>query len=455
MTSPAAEPIVLADVNSVPLQISRNTAIQPPAPEQLEHTGVEREVLSDLLLRLAYTVPSYTTKSAAEQTCLPMTIVDELCWQLKQDRLLEIQGQEGPFNYTYAATQRGREAAARLMEFCGYLGPAPVSLEAYTAMLRRQVEGRPSVSLDDVRQALDELVLPAEALEVATLAASSGRSLFLLGPAGNGKTTLGRLLHKAFSGEIWIPHCINVGGSIIRVYDPTVHQVVPPRPLGEGAPSPYPLPEGAGFASNVDRRWVCIHRPFLVAGGEMTFEELDLAYSPSLRFYEAPPHVKANGGTFLIDDFGRQRIDPHDLLNRWIIPLESQIDHLTLSTGQKIQVPFQLMLIVATNLAVAQVSDPAFLRRMGYRLQLDYPTPENYQLIFRKYAAAQNLEAPNGLVDRLLARYKVEQRELRASDPRDLIERARDFCQLHHRPFALNDEILDWAWRGYFGSTAG
>ena len=185
----------------------------------------------------------------------------------------------------------------------------------------------------------------------------------------------------------------------------------------------------------------------------MTIEELDLAYSPSLRFYEAPPHVKANGGTFLIDDFGRQRIDPHDLLNRWIIPLESQTDHLTLYTGQKIQIPFQLMLIVATNLGVSEVADPAFLRRMGYRLHLDYPTPERYREIFQKYAAAQGLHITNGLVDRLLDRYKAEQRDLRASEPRDLIERARDICRLHSQPFELNQEILDWAWRGYFGNV--
>jgi len=204
---------------------------------------------------------------------------------------------------------------------------------------------------------------------------------------------------------------------------------------------------------NIDRRWVCIRRPFLVAGGEMTIEELDLAYSPSLRFYEAPPHVKANGGLFMIDDFGRQHVDPHDLLNRWIIPLESQTDHLTLYTGQKIQIPFQLMLVVATNLSVSAVADPAFLRRMGYRLHLDSPTPENYQKIFLQYAETQGLQIVNGLVHKLLDRYKTEQRDLRASEPRDLIERARDICRLRCQPLELTQEILDSAWRGYFGNA--
>jgi predicted ATPase with chaperone activity len=409
----------------------------PPAPEQLDQTGVAPQVLSDLVMRLAYTVPSFSTKWATEQTCLPMNLVEELAWQLKQDQLLEILGQDGPFNYTYSATQRGREQAARLMEFCGYIGPAPVSLQAYTTMLMRQGEGRRHVSRDDVLQALQALVLPEEVVEVAALAAASGRSLFLFGPAGNGKTSLGRLLHSVFAGELWIPHCINIGGSIIRLYDPTVHQAVAQE-----------VPSG-----KIDRRWIRIRRPFLVAGGEMTIEELDLAYSPSLRFYEAPPHVKANGGTFLIDDFGRQRVDPHDLLNRWIIPLESQTDHLTLHTGQKIQIPFQLMLIVATNLTVSDVADPAFLRRMGYRLHLDYPTPENYAGIFKQYARRQGLEIDDGLVKSVLERYQAEGRHRRASEPRDLIERARDICRLRHQPLELNEEVLDVAWRGYFGNV--
>jgi predicted ATPase with chaperone activity len=417
----------------------------PIAPEQLEQMGVEPQVLSDLVLRLAYTVPSFSSKWAAEQTCLPMNIVEELCWKLKQDRLLEVLGQDGPLSYNYAATQRGRELATHLMEFCGYIGPAPVSLQAYSSMLKRQSVARPSISLNDVQEALETLVLPPEAVEVATLAAASGRSLFLLGPAGNGKTTLGRRLHNVFQGDLWIPHCINIGGSIIRLYDATVHQTV----------AKTALPGGEDTVSKVDRRWVCIRRPFVVAGGEMTIEELDLAYSRSLHYYEAPPHVKANGGTFLIDDFGRQRIEPHELLNRWIIPLESQIDHLTLVTGQKIQIPFELMLVVATNLDVSVVSDPAFLRRMGYRLHMNPPTVENYRTIFKDYAKAQGLVASDELLDHVLVRYKDEQRELRASEPRDLIERARDICRLHRKPFELNEEILNGAWRGYFGNAAG
>ena len=186
----------------------------------------------------------------------------------------------------------------------------------------------------------------------------------------------------------------------------------------------------------------------------MTMAELDLAYSPSLRYYEAPPHLKANGGTFLIDDFGRQRIEPHELLNRWIIPLEHQVDHLTLAAGQKIEVPFRLMLIVATNLTVEQVADPAVLRRMGYRVHITKPDAATYAEIFRRYAERTGAPVAPGLIEQLLRRYADEERELRASEPRDLIERCRDICELRQRPFGIDTEVLDTAWRAYFGETA-
>ena len=261
----------------------------------------------------------------------------------------------------------------------------------------------------------------------------------MFGPAGNGKTTLGRLLHSATEGDLWIPHAIAVDNSIIRVFDEEVHERID---VDTDSDTPHH-----------DHRWVHCKRPFIVAGGEMTIEELDLAYSPSLRFYESPPHLKANGGTFLIDDFGRQRVAPAELLNRWIVPLENHIDHLTLQTGQKIQVPFDLMLIIATNLMVEDVADPAFLRRMGYRLHMERPTEDRYREIFAKYAKGVGADIPEGAIDSVIARYEKYGRELRGAEPRDLIERARDICQLHQKPLQLSPEVLDLAWEGYFGNT--
>src|SRR5207245_2166391 len=234
------------------------------------------------------------------------------------------------------------------------------------AMLRWQFTNTAPVRPEHVTAALSSLVLSPKAVQLAGLAVSSGRSLFVYGPSGNGKSSLGRQIHAALLGDYWIPYCISVRNSVIRLFDEQVHQRVDVVSDKPGA---------------IDRRWVRIHRPLVVVGGELTLDFLDLIYSPTLRYYEAPPHLKANGGVFLVDDFGRERVSPHQLLNRFITPMEHHIDYFTLSTGQKIQVPLRHVLIIATNLDPETVTDPAFLRRMGYRLCLDAPAPEEYARI--------------------------------------------------------------------------
>ena len=416
----------------------------PPAPECIRDLGIADSLVNDLAMKLASTVPQFDTKWGAERLHLPVQLAEKVFWKLKQDHLLEVLSQEGPFCYRYSCTDRGRQLAASSFEVSGYVGPVPVSLPAYIAALKRQQQHRAKVTLEKVRSCISPLVLPEHSVQISALAALSGRSLFLFGPAGNGKTTLGKLLHQASEGNLWIPHAIAIDNSIIRIYDHEVHEVENISNTSANENKSVP---------NHDRRWVSVKRPFIVAGGEMTIEELDLAYSPSLRFYESPPHLKANGGTFLIDDFGRQRVSPSDLLNRWIVPLENHIDHLTLQTGQKIQVPFDVMLIVATNLTVSEVADPAFLRRMGYRLHMERPTKERYAEIFLRYAESVGADVPEGTVQLVIDRYEKEERELRGAEPRDLIERARDICKLHTKPLQLSPDVIDLAWEGYFGNT--
>ncbi|MGB7157820.1 MAG: hypothetical protein WBD40_07125 [Tepidisphaeraceae bacterium] len=435
---------------NLPRMVRVAGVLAPAAPKSPEETGLDGWVLSDIVMRLASTVPHLTTDWAARQLRLPQALLERIFWQLKEDQYVEILGQVDELNYRYASTDRGREHARRLLEICGYVGPAPVSLEAYTAMLDWQTAQRGPVDFEHVRRTItDALVLPEQAVEVAALATSSLRSLFVFGPPGNGKTSLGRALAGTIGGEIWIPYCIDIDGSVIRVFDRHIHHAVDTAVgTGNGGGG------GGGGAfdhEDVDRRWVRVRAPFVVAGGEMTMAELDLAYSPGHRLYEAPPHMKANGGTFMIDDFGRQRIEPSELLNRWIIPLEHRVDYLTLRTGQKIQIPFRLMLVVATNLAVREVSDPAFLRRMGYRLHIDKPSDESYAHVFRRYAKSVGLDVPEAVLAQVLQRYQDEGRELRASEPRDLIERVRDWCRARRRPFRLDDDALATAWRAYFG----
>ena len=420
-----------------PKLIEVGDTLVPAAPADVRDLGVDPSLIGDLALRAAFLVPQFNTEWLAQRLHLPQSVAAELLDQLREELLLDVLGHAGPFGYRYAISSRGRERAKRLFEITGYVGPAPVSLAAYTELLVRQTEQFSEVTPEGVAACLEGLILEPEDLALAGLAASSGRSLFIFGPAGNGKTTLGRLLHGAREGDLWIPYCIEVDGQFIRIFDPQCHREVE---------------LDVELSRKIDRRWARIRRPMIVVGGEMSLESCDLSYSPSERYYEAPLQMKANGGTFVIDDFGRQRVDPHELLNRWIIPLEHQYDHLTLRTGQAFHVPFLLMLIVATNLEVDDVTDPAFLRRMGYRLFLDKPSPERYVEIFVRYATQCGVAAPDSLVKGLLERYEVEQRELRGCEPRDLIERARDICRFRRNSFELNEEILDLAWSGYFGT---
>lgn len=421
----------------LPRMIEQGGVICPEAPPDVYATGVPAGTLADLLLKAAFTVPQFTSEWAAGQTHLPMPLVEDLCQRMKADHLLDVLGQLGPFNCRYSITDKGRERARRLMEICGYIGPAPVSLESYTAMIDWQLSQFPTIDFELVKEALGPLTLPEDDVYTAALAVMSNRSLFLSGPPGNGKTSIAKLIHDAIQGDLWIPFCLSIGSDIVRMYDPQSHQLA-----DVSITQPW----------KIDQRWVRVERPLIVAGGEMTIESLDLAYSPSTKFYESPLHLKSNGGTFVIDDFGRQRVAPTELLNRWIIPLEHRIDYLTLQTGLKIQVPFRQMLVVATNLDPNRVMDPAFLRRMGYRIQISGPTPQRFKEIFVRYAQDNfNVLPPPRLLDRLLERYQREGRELRACEPRDLILRMADICKLHRQPMEINDEYLDLAWCGYFG----
>jgi predicted ATPase with chaperone activity len=412
----------------------------PEAPRQLADCDLEFEELAGLVLKAAYTVPKFDTKWAAEKVHLPSPIVAELLEQLRADKLLDILGHAGAFNnYGFSITARGREHARRLLEICGYVGPAPVSLAAYKTLLQWQFTNLPDPSPEQVRAAISEMVLPEEVVHIAGLAALSRRSLFLHGPPGNGKTTLGHYLHHAVSGELWVPYCISVSHNIIRVFDPQCHERAD---LGQIE------------SHNYDRRWVRVKRPFIVVGGELTLDAMDLVFSDSLGYYEAPLHFKANGGSFLLDDFGCQQVDARQLLNRWIHPLERHVDFLTLRTGQQIEVPFRQMLIISTNLRPDEVMTPAFLRRMGYRLMLGNPSAEQYAQIFRRYADRLGATVPAGLMEHLFQRYQSEGRPLRGCEPRDLIERARDGCRMRGEALQLNPETLDLAWSGYFGNES-
>ena len=410
----------------------------PAAPNSIEETGVEHAVLSDLALRTAHRFHRCTTRAVAAEMRLPIPLVEELLMEMARDHYLEVLGLESPSNHRYAVAGRGLERVARLLEVSRYAGPAPVSLDAYSTMIVYQKQNFPEVTLEDVKASMSNLVLAADQVLVTALAVTSGRSLFLWGPSGNGKTSTAHAVHQALSGELWIPYCVDVGGEVIQVYDPHLHEQVV---------------EETSSRWSVDQRWVRVRRPFVVAGGEMTLDSLELSYMPTLGSYEFPLHIKANAGTFVIDDFGRQRANPWDLLNRWIVPMEHGFDYLTMQTGRKIVVPFDQLLIVATNIDPEKVMDAAFQRRLGYRVEITNPDEQRYGLIFKMQAEQRSLTVPPDVVPHLLQRYRREKRELRACEPRDLINRVSDICRMRNQPIQLTRPLLDIAWSGYFGST--
>lgn len=408
----------------------------PPFPKQLADLGVDQTFLGHLALKAVALEAEPTTARVAERLGLGTLITDQILDQLCRDHLLEKRGVVSPRNHRFQMLDRGWDTVARIRRINSYCGPAPVSLAAYSEMIVKQVRSRPTVTQKALDQALANLVLTPAARQVLGLVASSGRSLFLSGPPGNGKTEMARALVHTLPGTLWIPYAIEVDNEVIQIFDEHNH---------------HRCPTGT---EDYDHRWVKIRPPLVVAGGELTLHSLDLCEGNLPGFYEAPFQVKANGGVLVIDDLGRQRCSPTELLNRWIIPLEQRVDYLTLRTGKKIRVPFEQIVVFATNLTVEDLADEAFLRRMGYRLYLMPPGPDTYAEIFLRYARSKGLAVEPGLLQHLEQRYGRERRTPKACEPRDLIERAIEVCKFNREPIRLTRETLDQAWAGYFGATA-
>ncbi|HEY0432127.1 MAG TPA: hypothetical protein VGC61_09920, partial [Pyrinomonadaceae bacterium] len=320
-----------------------------------------------------------------------------------------------------------------------YSGPAPVSLNDYAHMMRLQSIPSHPASLETVREAFHDLILPDSLLQTLGCVINSRRSLFLTGLPGTGKTAVAERINNALPGAIWIPYAVEIDGQIIRVFDSHCHRIA----SIDVTPVEY------------DRRWVLIKRPLVVVGGELTLENADLTWSETAKFYEAPFQMKSNGGTLVIDDFGRQRVAPQDLLNRWIVPLERRVDYLALHTGKKIEVPFEQLVVFSTNLDENDLADQAFLRRMGYRARVEPPTPGAYSEIFKRQAYTRGMRYDQPVLEHVLAKYRVEHRQMKGCEPRDLLDRATDICLFEGQQLELTTQVLDIAWRNYFGTSHG
>lgn len=430
-----------------------NTMFVPESPQSIEETGLNGAFLSDLALKHIYFEGFVGALDVANALKLPYKgITEELLEGLKRERMIEVKGANsgslGTSSYQYAITDKGSARAREMLERSQYVGPAPVPLRMYITGARRQslqdVRIRPSA----IKEAFSHLVINKDIFEQIGPAANSGRSIFLFGPPGNGKTSIAEAIgDMILRDEIYIPYAIEASGSVIKFYDPINHIV---------APDDIPMPAGTGLltgAKRVDQRWLKIRRPAIMVGGELTLEMLELAYDRDGKFYEAPLQMKANGGLFLIDDFGRQQVRPQDLLNRWIVPLEKRLDYLTLQTGVNFEIPFDVLVIFATNLAPRQLVDDAFLRRIRHKIDVKNPTMEEYRAIFQAACRMRNVEYSDQVLAYLLKEYYIKpDRELRACHPRDLLDQIIDVANFLNIEPKMTKDMIDRACRSYFAA---
>lgn len=405
------------------------------ADAQLTESEVEALVLKYLLAR-----GDATGRDIAEQVKLPFVLIDELLRRLKSDQLV-VHKAAAPMNdFQYQMSDLGRERARRYSAHCTYFGSAPVSLRDYIVSVAAQSLAGQHPEAEDLKRAFHDLLLSDKMLHRLGPAMNSGRGLFLYGSPGNGKSSIAERITRAFGQYIWIPRAIGIDGEIIRLFDPVNHEEIP-------------LEQGSGLwdGRKIDRRWVRILRPTIVAGGELTMSALEVTINTSTGISEAPLQLKSNCGTLVIDDFGRQRMSTHELLNRWIVPLEKRYDFLNLPNGKKIQVPFDQLIIFSTNLEPRELVDEAFLRRIPYKIEVRDPTEEEFRGLFRMMAKRLGFEYQEGPVDYLIAKhYQAAGRSFRCCHPRDLLLQISSYCSFRNLPLEMAEDYFDLAVENYF-----
>jgi hypothetical protein len=416
--------------------------VPPVPPITIAETGLHPDTLAQLMLKTLIAGESSGTH-LAESLRLPYSVLDALIQHARVEKLVEVRGAggAGTAGYRYALTDLGRDRASQFLEMSRYVGPAPVSLAQYNAHVRACMAARAWVDRDCLSKGFDHLVVSPAMYDQLGPAVNSGKSLFLYGAPGNGKTVVAEGIGRALGTSMYVPHAIDVDGQTITMYDPVTHV----------STSVTGASESVIANAAHDRRWTEIRRPVVVVGGELTLDMLDLTFNPIAKFYEAPIQMKANGGVFVVDDFGRQRIPPRDLLNRWIVPLESRVDYLTLHTGRKFEIPFNVFIIFATNLKPQSLADEAFLRRIPYKIRAKNPTSDEYTRIFEMNCRKRGLAFDPVMVEYLERKYYQPRKlEMRACHPRDLVEQVVDMCRYHQREPHITRELLDAACASYF-----
>jgi len=410
-----------------------------PSPlRSLADTGLSESFLSDLILKVLHFGGNASGAELSRRVRLPyLEILDPLVAAHRKQQFIEVRGGVSTLaaGYEYALTERGRARAVELAERSRYAGPAPVPMAQYRASVKAQTVRNTRITRQDLEVAFSDLVLPKRVLDQVGPAMRSGRSIFLFGSPGNGKTSIAERMAWLLGGAVYLPYALEHDGQVIKFFDPLYHVA---------------LEAEDGRMDERDRRWVLSKRPFVIAGGELTLDSLDLTYLEAGRFHEAPLQMKANCGVFLLDDFGRQQISPRALLNRWIVPLEKGIDYVNLHSGQTLSVPFDELLVFSTNLEPRDLVDEAFLRRIRYKIAVPDPTPEDFRLIWERVCANKNLLDSQEALEQVEAFYQRNHIPQRACQPRDLIDQLIDIAVFRGEEPALTPELVDLACSSYF-----
>jgi predicted ATPase with chaperone activity len=418
----------------------------PSAPENLQQTGLTIGFLNDMILRILYTRGGLLGLDLARLLCLPFKVIEESLGFLKNEKAIEVLGGDliGRISYRFNLTDLGRRRAQEALKMCAYIGPAPVPLEDYVEQVYRQAVTAINVSPEAIRAAFSHLVISDELFNAVGPAIVSGKSVFIYGPPGNGKTAITQAIGNFMNtsgGEIYVPYAFMTENNVVTIFDKAVHEPADgdgdDRMEDNEATIRRLLNTGA-----VDPRWVKIKRPVIITGGELTLRMLDLRYNPESNYYQAPLHVKANGGIFLVDDFGRQLCSPKELLNRWIVPLENRVDYLSLASGQQFQVPFEQLTMFSTNLDPKELVDEAFLRRMRHKVEITAPERDIYEKIFNAVVKKLGMSPCPDAVDFLYDRYYSRGRTPRASDARDLLETVQSICRFRRVPVQLTRDLM-------------
>jgi hypothetical protein len=428
-------------VNSL-ADIATDELAAPPLPHTVAETGLSVDQIEQLMMKTLHT-GELTGVTLAERVCLPYSLLEPLIERLRAERLVEVRGAtgSGTAGYRYALTDLGRDRATQFLEINRYVGPAPVSLASYVATMDTLRQARGYIDRERLEEGFSHLVVPGSLFDQLGPAVNAGKAIFLFGPPGDGKTVIGEGLGRALGGHMYVPYAIDVEGQIVTLFDPICHETFDDEGLTSRLIAEAPR----------DRRWVRIRRPIVIVGGELTLSMLDLNFNPISKYHEAPLQMKANGGVLLIDDFGRQRMRPEDLLNRWIVPLESRVDYLTLHSGKKFQVPFDVLSVFATNLDPKSLADEAFLRRIPYKIAVGDPSLDQFTRIFEMNCERRQLRFHQVMVAYLHRRhYRPAGRPLRACHPRDLIDQITALCRYRGVKPVITRELIDAACTSYF-----